>query len=104
MGLPREAQECFEKAIGFDKLDSLAWQLLGDSLLGQERFKRAYDAYAEVLKLDPRSAEAWARYGRCQLELGRVKESLLSFEAALKLNPDLDEGLAGARVARQRLK
>ncbi len=104
MGLPREAQECFEKAIEYDKLDSLAWQLLGDSLRREERYKRAYDTYAEALKLDPRSAETWVHYGQCQLELGRVKEALLSFEAALKLNPDLNEALAGARVARQRLK
>ena len=42
--------------------------------------------------------------GLCQLEQGYAKEALLSFDAALKLNPDLEEALAGARTARQKLK
>ncbi|MBS1967111.1 MAG: protein kinase [Chloroflexi bacterium SZAS-1] len=104
MGMSREAQECFEKAIQYDKHDSQAWQLLGDCLRAQERYKRAQETYAEALKLDPRSAESWARYGLCQLEQGYAKEALLSFDAALKLNPDLEEALAGARTARQKLK
>ncbi|HEX9372009.1 MAG TPA: serine/threonine-protein kinase [Roseiflexaceae bacterium] len=104
MGLPREAQACFEKAIEYDRLDSLAWQLLGDALREQERYRKAYDAYAEALKLDPRSAVTWTRYGVCQTALNRPKDALRSFDAALKLDPDLAEAHVGLRAARQALK
>ena len=70
----------------------------------QERYKKAYDAYAEALKLDPRAAVAWARYGACQLALARPKDAVRSLEAALKLDPDMEEALAGLRAARQALK
>jgi tetratricopeptide (TPR) repeat protein len=104
MGSPRDAQRCYERALEYDKLDSLAWRLLGDALHKQERYKKAYDAYAATLKLDPRSAIAWSRYGVCQTALGRPKDALISFDAALKLDPDLDEAHVGLRAARQLLR
>jgi eukaryotic-like serine/threonine-protein kinase len=101
MGILREARQCLERALSFDKLDSLSWRLLGDVLYEEERSKKAYKAYTESLKLDPRSAVGWARYGTCQLKLARAKSALRSFEMALKLDPDLEEALAGLRTARQ---
>lgn len=103
MGSLRDARQCLERALGFDKLDSLAWRLLGDILRDEDRLKKAHQAYAESLKLDPRSALTWARYGACQLKLARPKEALRSFEMALKLDPDLEEAVVGARLARQAL-
>jgi tetratricopeptide (TPR) repeat protein/tRNA A-37 threonylcarbamoyl transferase component Bud32 len=104
MGGLRDARQCLERAIGFDKLDSLAWRLLGDILRDEERPKKAYQAYIESLKLDPRSAIAWTHYGACQLDLSRPKNALRSYEMALKLDPDLEEAAVGVRLARQALE
>jgi tetratricopeptide (TPR) repeat protein len=103
-GVLREAQQCLEKAIAFDKFDSLAWRLLGDVQIDQERLKKAHHAYGESLKLDPRSAITWARYGACQLKQGRPREALRSFEMALRLDADLEEAIVGTRQARQLVK
>jgi len=103
-GLLREAQQALEKALEFDKFDSLAWRLLGDVERDQERPKKAHRAYAEALKLDPRSAITWARYGACQLQLGRPRDALGSYEMALRLDADLDEAIVGMRQVRQQLK
>ena len=102
-GMLREARQCFETAIKYDKLDSLVWQFLGDVDLALENPKKAYSAYSESLKLAPRSAVGWARYGNCQLELARPKDAIRSFEAALKLDAELQEAHDGLRLAHQML-
>ncbi|HEX5688661.1 MAG TPA: tetratricopeptide repeat protein, partial [Roseiflexaceae bacterium] len=69
-----------------------------------ERLKKAYQAYAEALKLDPRSSIAWARYAGCQLKLGRPRDALRSYEMALRLDENLEEAAVGARQARSLAK
>jgi tetratricopeptide (TPR) repeat protein len=100
-GMLREAQECLERALKFDALDSEAQRMLGDVLRDQGRHKQAATAYAAALKLDPRSALAWARYGHTLLRTARPKEALKAFGMALKLDPEHAEALVGERQARR---
>lgn len=96
-GMLREAQECVERALGFDQLDPQAHRLLGDIQRDQGRHRRAAAAYRESLKLDPRAADTWARYGASLLRADRPKEALTAFDMALKLDPEHAEALAARR-------
>jgi eukaryotic-like serine/threonine-protein kinase len=100
VGRSREAQQCFEHAIRYDKFDSYSWMLLGNIHLEKRNFKQAYHAYGEALKLEPQSAFAWSRYGACQLGLSRPREALRSYEMALKIDPDLEEASEALRRLR----
>ncbi|MEN9935437.1 MAG: hypothetical protein RLZZ387_2016 [Chloroflexota bacterium] len=102
-GMLREAQECAERALGFDKLDPDAHRLLGDIQRDQGRHRKAAEAYAEALKLDPRSADSWARYGTMLLRTSGPRPAMQAFEMAIKLDPDHAEALAGQRQARREL-
>ena len=102
-GALREAQECIEQALGFDRLSPDAHRLFGDILRDQGRHRKASAAYQEALKLDPRNPDTWARYGAVLLRSDRAKEAVTAFDMALRLDPDHADALAGRRqLARER--
>jgi tetratricopeptide (TPR) repeat protein len=103
IGLLREAQQCFERAIGFDNLNLTARRLLGDVQYDQERYRKALEIYTEIVQLNPRAADVWARLGACQLHLKQPRAALRSFDMALKINPELEEAHNGVRQAQQAL-
>jgi eukaryotic-like serine/threonine-protein kinase len=96
-GRLRDAQQCAERAIEFDKLDPVAWHQLGDIQLQQGHAKKAHDAYAEALKLNPRDPDTWTRYGLCQIQLTQPRAASASFEMALKIDPEHSEAQDGLR-------
>lgn len=100
LGLLRDARDCLEKALHYDKLDAYAWQLLGDIDMAQNGHKRAAKAYKEALKLNPRNALVWARYGMAQLRLSQHKDAQQSFANAIKIDPELQEAHEGMRLAK----
>lgn len=71
------------------------WKETADTLLSEERFFKAAEAYLRLCELTPNDHEAWRGRGFSLLGLEKYAEAADSFERALVLFPDDITALEG---------
>jgi CIC family chloride channel protein len=65
-GLPKDALALFSQLVRRDKLDTGAWDGLGDAAYADSDYAQARDAYRDSLALDPSDADATERLNVCE--------------------------------------
>lgn len=65
-----------------------AWVLLGNDYFDTHQPKKAVDAYAEALKLDPKQPDILTDQGVMYRELKETQKALANFQKAQALKPD----------------
>lgn len=77
----------------------------GDTLLKQQQYAQALQAYEEALRLDARNFHAWNGKGTAHYSLGNYKKAHEAYQRATEIEPDnpvvwVSTGLALNRLAR----
>lgn len=77
----------------------------GDTLLRQQQYTQALQAYEEALRLDARNFHAWNGKGTAHYSLGNYKKAYEAYQRATEIDPDnpvvwVSTGLALNRLTR----
>ncbi|MDZ8260990.1 tetratricopeptide repeat protein [Nostoc sp. ChiQUE01b] len=87
-----DALAAFDQAIRISPKLYEAWYARGLSLLSQEKYSEALDAFNKAIQASQESkkefAPAWRGRGQALINLNRYKEALESFEKAIALKPE----------------
>jgi uncharacterized protein (TIGR02466 family) len=67
------------------------YNLYGNTLAGQNKFKEAVIAFRKALEIDPSVGELHFNLGILLTNLNRTEEAILSYKKALNLKPDLTD-------------
>ena len=86
--------ERVQPALRIDLQSVSAWQGLGESLAGQEKWADAEEVYRGVLPLAPESAPLHELLGDVLLAGGRAKEALVWYNRAAALGGSAAPALA----------
>ncbi len=84
----RQANTCFEQALGLQPHDALIWINKGAALDNLGHYQEAVDAYEQALRLQPDEPIIWTNKGATLDHLGRYQEAVDALNQALRLEPD----------------
>jgi tetratricopeptide (TPR) repeat protein len=86
----RAARDCLERWPN----EEMAWNILGFSLLRQQRPQEAAEAYRQVVSRFPGNALHWNNLGTAARQAGQLDEAEKAYARALQLQPDNPQLLA----------
>ena len=78
------------RASALNPHDSLVQQRKAALLIGQQRYREAYDDYARYLTAQPRDPDALVNAGVLAMQLGMKDDAVRTWQAAYRLNPNLE--------------
>src|SRR5258706_2547755 len=79
--------DAYGHAVALDPNAAIAWNNLGNALVGLVRYDEALAAYEQAVTLDPVFAIAWNHVGSALSRLARHQEALAAYERAVTLDP-----------------
>ena len=100
---------CQEIATVLDKMDAetdpehswvwdsihQSWHMLGDFLLGLQRYAEAAAAYDKAIQIKPDECLSWYGFAKALEQLQRYEEALNCYDRAMQINPDFQEASKG---------
>lgn len=97
------AEAAARRAVEVEPGSQRAWNNLGHSMIGMQRYEEAIDCFERAVDLDPGHTLAWSNLGRSLLEIGRWQDAeRVLVEEALRRDPD--HALATFNLAELRLR
>lgn len=83
-----EALAAYDRAIGLQQDNALAWARKGRALRLMERYEEALAACDRALEIFPRYGWAWRGKGLVLERMGRLEEALHAYEQAVQIKPN----------------
>ena len=95
--------DVFEKAIGIDERNSLAYSNRGSVFVEQKEYEKAILDFNKAIDIDPQKAEAYINRGLSKGLLGRHSEAFLDYDEAIEINPQYATAYYNRGIAKSEL-
>ena len=80
-------KEIDKRLIEYPK-SSVLYNILGDVLAGQNKFKQAIENYNQSIKINSNYVQAYNNLGACLYRLGNINEAIQNYQKAIAIQPN----------------